>query len=113
MTAQTDDTTRAGRLRPARALRQATVCQNGPVLALPGPSDAVGSIAALLALRDEVISPILAGIRSPRHGRKPSTWTAVDRHDEALRIEFQHLFRHLHLETGSAAAQKSIVDLFG
>jgi hypothetical protein len=30
-------------------------------------------------LRDHVIGPILAGIRSPRMGRKPATWTAIDR----------------------------------
>jgi hypothetical protein len=33
-------------------------------------------ITALLALREQVISPILAGIRSPRMGRKPPTGPA-------------------------------------
>jgi hypothetical protein len=37
---------------------------------------AARTIAALLALRDQVINPILAGIHSPRRGRKPATWTA-------------------------------------
>lgn len=26
------------------------------------------------ALREHVIGPILAGVRSPRRGRKPATW---------------------------------------
>jgi hypothetical protein len=34
-----------------------------------------GTITALLALREQVIEPILAGVHSPRRGRKPATWT--------------------------------------
>ena len=68
------------------------------------PGEAARTIAALLALRDEVISPILAGIRSPRQGRKPATWTPVDRDYEALRIDMHNLFQHLHLDTVSVAA---------
>lgn len=68
------------------------------------PGEAARTIAALLALRDEVISPILAGIRSPRQGRKPATWTRVDRDYEALRIDMHNLFQHLHLDTVSVAA---------
>jgi hypothetical protein len=37
------------------------------------PSPAARTITALLALREHVIAPILAGIRSPRMGRKPTT----------------------------------------
>ena len=40
------------------------------------PPEAARTIAALLALRDQVIAPILAGVRSPRIGRKPAHWTA-------------------------------------
>jgi hypothetical protein len=39
------------------------------------PTPATRTITALLALRDHVIAPILAGIRSPRRGRKPTHWT--------------------------------------
>src|SRR5664279_6457618 len=39
------------------------------------PPDAARTIAALLTLRDQVIAPIIAGVRSPRMGRKPITWT--------------------------------------
>src|ERR687898_536783 len=54
-----------------------------------------GTIAALLTLRDQVIAPILAGVRSPRTGRKPATWTSVDRDYEKIRIEMQTLFHDL------------------
>ena len=39
------------------------------------PPLAARTIAALLTLRDQVIAPILAGIRSPRMGRKPKAGT--------------------------------------
>ena len=54
------------------------------------------TLAALLALRDQVIAPILAGIRShQRRGRKPAIWTAVDRDYENLRISMPTLFENL------------------
>jgi hypothetical protein len=68
------------------------------------PPTAARTIAALLALRDQVIGPILAGVRSPRLGRKPAHWTAVDRDYETLRIGMQALFHDLGITTGSAAA---------
>jgi len=52
----------------------------------PPAPPAARTIAALLTLRDQVIGPILAGVRSPRLGRKPAHWTAVDRDYETLRI---------------------------
>jgi hypothetical protein len=45
------------------------------------------TIAALLTLRDQVIAPILAALRSPRMGRKPAHWTRVDRDYEQIRID--------------------------
>jgi hypothetical protein len=68
------------------------------------PPQAARTIAALLALRDHVIAPILAGVRSPRMGRKPKTWTPVDRDYENLRIGMQTLFRHVGIEAQPAAA---------
>ena len=68
------------------------------------PPASARTISALLTLRDHVIAPILAGIRSPRMGRKPKIWTAADRDYEALRIGMQTLFRHLGIETQPAAA---------
>jgi hypothetical protein len=68
------------------------------------PLHAARTIAALLALRDQVIAPILAGIRSPRQGRKPATWTRIDRDYETLRIGMQTLFHDLGITPSSAAA---------
>ncbi len=49
----------------------------------------------MLTLREQVIAPILAGVRSPRMGRKPATWTSVDRDYEKIRIDMQTLFQDL------------------
>jgi hypothetical protein len=68
------------------------------------PADAARTITALLALRDHVIAPILAGVRSPRIGRKPTTWTAIDLGYENLRVGMQTLFRHVGIDTLTAAA---------
>jgi hypothetical protein len=59
------------------------------------PPRAARTIAALLTIRDQVIAPILAGVRSPRLGRKPAVWTPVDRDYETLRIGMQTLFHDL------------------
>jgi hypothetical protein len=67
------------------------------------PPQAARTIAGLLTLRDQVIGPILAGVRSPRLGRKPAHWTAIDRDYETLRIGMQTLFADLGI-TASAAA---------
>jgi hypothetical protein len=68
------------------------------------PPQAARTIAALLALRDQVIGPILAGVRSPRLGRKPAHWTAIDRDYETLRIGMQTLFADLGITTTSSSA---------
>ena len=67
------------------------------------PALAARTIAALLTLRDQVIAPILAGVRSPRMGRKPAHWTRVDRDYEQIRIGMQTLFNDLALDTPLAA----------
>ena len=68
------------------------------------PPHAARTIATLLTLRDQVIAPILASVRSPRLGRKPATWTSIDRHYEKIRIDMQALFTHLALTTPALAA---------
>jgi hypothetical protein len=68
------------------------------------PPDAARAIAALLTLREHVIAPILAGVRSPRLGRKPAHWTAVDRDYETLRIDMHTLFDHLGIAIDNVAA---------
>jgi hypothetical protein len=57
-----------------------------------------------VALRDHVIAPVIAGTRSPRRGRKPAHWTAIDRDYETLRIGMQTLFHDLGIATPDAAA---------
>jgi hypothetical protein len=66
------------------------------------PFRAARTIAALLALRDQVIAPVLAGVRSPRMGRKPAHWTLIDRDYENLRIGMQTLFHDLGISTAAA-----------
>jgi len=68
------------------------------------PLEAARTIAALLALRDQVIAPILAGVRSPRMGRKPAHWTRIDRDYETLRTGMQVLFHDLGINVSAAAA---------
>jgi hypothetical protein len=53
------------------------------------------TMAALLTLRDQVIKPLLAGVGAPKRGRKPSTWTSLDRHYEQLRLHMQDVFQDL------------------
>jgi len=67
------------------------------------PPQAARTIAAMLTLRDQVIAPILAAVRSPRMGRKPAHWTRVDRHYEQIRVDMQTLFNDLAIETPLAA----------
>ena len=67
------------------------------------PPEAARTIAGLLALRNHIIGPILAGIRSPRTGRKPAHWTTIDRDYETLRTGMQTLFNHLGIDTPVAA----------
>jgi hypothetical protein len=61
-------------------------------------------ITALLTLREQVIAPILAAVRSPRLGPKPASWTQVDRTYEKIRIDMQTLFHHLGITTTATAA---------
>jgi hypothetical protein len=68
------------------------------------PPQAARTIAALLILRDQVIAPILAGVRSPRTAHKPAHWTRVDRDYETLRTSMEDLFRDIGIQTLPAAA---------
>ena len=58
-------------------------------------AEAVRSMTALLVLRDQVIRPLLAGVRTPRQGRPPSTWTRLDQHYQTLRLDLRALFKEL------------------
>ena len=67
-------------------------------------TQATRTISALLTLREHVIAPIIAGVRSPKRGRKPAAWTPVDRDYETLRIDMENLFTHLGITSTNAAA---------
>jgi hypothetical protein len=62
------------------------------------------TITALLTLRDKVIGPLIAGIRTPRQDRPPKNWTTIDRDYETLRREMQTLLNHLDIATKATAA---------
>jgi hypothetical protein len=68
------------------------------------PEDAARTVAALHAVRGQVIAPILAGVRTPRRGRPPATLTQIDRDYETLRADMQTLFRDLGIGTEAPAA---------
>jgi hypothetical protein len=66
------------------------------------PTTAARTIVAVLTLRDHVIGPIIAGVRVPRRGRPPATWTTVDQDYENLRRGMTTLFDHLAINTIAA-----------
>jgi hypothetical protein len=67
------------------------------------PELAARTIAALLTLRDKVIGPLIAGIRTPRQGRPPKNWTKIDRDYETLRREMQTLLNDLGIPAKGTA----------
>jgi hypothetical protein len=66
------------------------------------PNDAARTITGVVTLRDHVIAPILAGIRSPQRGPRPTTRTIIDRHYEQLRIGMNKLLTDLAITTPNA-----------
>jgi hypothetical protein len=65
------------------------------------PLEAARTVSGLLTLREHVIAPIIAGVRSPARGRKPSHWTVIDRDYETLRTNMHTLFDHLAITTAA------------
>jgi hypothetical protein len=65
------------------------------------PDQAARTIAALLTLREQIIAPILAGVRRPGPGRPPKTRTRIDRDYEHLRDGMRTLFRDLAITTAA------------
>jgi hypothetical protein len=61
------------------------------------PPDGLRAIAALVVLREHVLKPLLAGCAARHQGRKPTSWTPLDDHYQALRVDMQHLFADLGL----------------
>jgi hypothetical protein len=94
MTGQTDRdyTTRQAAYDLKKLRGKHLVVKPGTSRRYHAPPDALRTITALLVLRDQVIRPILAGVRVPRRGRRPKTWTRADQHYETLRLEMTALF---------------------
>ena len=60
-------------------------------------SPGLQTITALLVLREKVIQPLLAGVVTPRLGRKPKNWSRIDEHYETLRLNMRELFKEVGL----------------
>ena len=112
MTGQTPDdySTRQGAydLRKLRGKRLAT--KPGRTRRYHMPGDAARTITALLTVRDKVIAPLIAGIRTPRRGRPPKNWTKIDRDYQTLRLDMQTLFNDLGISTKAAPHKQHLVD---
>ena len=105
MTGQQDYTARQAGYDLRKLRGKGLVARLGRTRRYHVPPLAARTIAALLALRDQVIAPILAGIRSPqREGHNPASWTAVDRDYENLRIGMKALFKDLGIHAALPAA---------
>src|SRR6266545_4212030 len=97
MTGQTDRdyTTRQAAYDLKKLRGKHLVVKPGTSRRYHAPPEALRTITALLVLRDQVIGPILAGVRVPKQGRKPATWTRTDRHYETLRLGMKALLDDL------------------
>jgi hypothetical protein len=102
MTGNTGYTTRQGAYDLRKLRGKELIDKPGHARRYQVTPQAAGTITALLTLRDQVIGPILAGVRSPRLGRKPAAWTQIDRDYETLRIGMQTLLHHLGLPPAAA-----------
>lgn len=65
--------------------------------------DAARTIAALSVLRDQVIVPILAGVRSAKH-TQPTSRTRIDEDYDTLRTGMENLFADLGITVGGLVA---------
>ena len=101
MTGQTPDgySTRQGAYDLRKLRGKQLVTKPGRTRRYHVPGAAARTITALLTLRDKVIAPLIAGIRTPRRGRPPKYWTKIDRDYETLRLHIQTLFHDLGIST--------------
>jgi hypothetical protein len=105
MTGQTADdySTRQGAYDLRKLRGKLLVTKPGRTRRYHVPGDAARTIAALLTVRDKVIAPLIAGVRTPRRGRPPKNWTNIDRDYETLRRDMQTLFSDLGISTAADA----------
>jgi hypothetical protein len=97
MTGQTPDdySTRQGAYDLRKLRGKQRVTKSGRTRRYHVPGQAARTIAALLTVRDKLIAPLIAGIRTPRRGRPPKNWTNIDRDYETLRLDMQTLCNDL------------------
>jgi hypothetical protein len=95
---------RLGLFKAALGLGERSTNPAGPAAATTSPPDAARTIAALLTLRDQVIVPIIAGVRSPTDGPQTHHLDPGGPRLRNLRIDLQTLFTHLGITTTPAAA---------
>ena len=81
MTGQTpeDYSTRQGAYDLRKLRGKQLVTKSGRTHQYHMPGDAARTITALLTVRDKVIAPLIAGIRTPLRGRPPKNSTNIDR----------------------------------
>ena len=65
------------------------------------PGEAARTIAGLLTLREQVIAPLLAGVRRPGPGRPPKIHTRIDRDYDSLRNGMRTLFHDLAIDAAA------------
>ena len=106
MTGQTPDaySTRQGTYDLRKLRGKQLLTKPGRTRRYHMPGDAARTITALLTVRDKVIAPLIAGIRTPRRGRPPKNWTNIDRDYETLHLDMQTLLNDLGISTKTAAA---------
>jgi hypothetical protein len=59
------------------------------------PTDAIRTITAITTLRDKVLEPLLAGVRSQQPPPHRNSWTAVEHDYETLRLGMETLLDDL------------------
>jgi hypothetical protein len=69
----------------------------GPTRCYRPTTPAIGTLVALLILREKVIKPVLAGAGKPKPGRPPKRIHPLDMHYENLQSEMRRTFRTLGL----------------
>lgn len=67
------------------------------------PPDALRTMTALTTLRDQVLAPLLGGVRTHRAIGKSSTWSHIEHDYQALRVDMEALFDDLGIATAAAA----------
>jgi hypothetical protein len=65
------------------------------------PADAARTITAITTLRDRVLAPLLAGVRSPNPVTPCDSWTTVEHDYETLRLHMEELLADLGIATAA------------